>query len=312
MNALAEELRSEIERGGPLKFGRFMDQCLYHPQYGYYRRDRFGAAGDFYTAEQLQPVFGRLAAEWIRQCGRELGNWRPTVVELGAGRREMRDAFAAFDYQPVDIDSGELPSALTGIVFSNEFFDAIPVDVVHRRADQTVERRVEFDGERFVWVDGPAVNVQLPDDIEVLELQDRRVEWMTRIASSLTDGFVISIDYGYTRRELVRFPQGTLMSYQRHLAQEDVLSTPGERDITAHVDFTALQEAGERAGLETIRYESLASALLRAGEADNFASALEGGDEREVGRRRLQLKSLLFGMGETFRVLWQRKRGVCK
>jgi SAM-dependent MidA family methyltransferase len=88
----------------------------------------------------------------------------------------------------------------------------------------------------------------------------------------------------------------------------DVLESPGERDITAHVDFTALQEHGERVGLETSSFVSLASMLLRAGEPDNFTCALEASSEREAARLRLQLKTLMFGMGETFRVLVQRRR----
>jgi SAM-dependent MidA family methyltransferase len=118
---------------------------------------------------------------------------------------------------------------------------------------------------------------------------------------------VITIDYGYTKRELVRFPQGTLMSYRRHAALDDVLAEPGDRDITAHVDFSMLQEEGERAGLRTQSFESLASVLLRTGEPDAFASALAGEDAAQIAHRRLQLKSLLFGMGETFRVLVQTK-----
>jgi SAM-dependent MidA family methyltransferase len=97
------------------------------------------------------------------------------------------------------------------------------------------------------------------------------------------------------------------MSYHRHQAIEDVLLRPGDQDITAHVDFTALQAHGQGLGLETVRYESLASFLLRAGEPDSFASALEAGSEAEQMRLRMQLKSLLFGMGETFRVLLQKK-----
>ena len=82
-----------------------------------------------------------------------------------------------------------------------------------------------------------------------------------------------------------------------------MLEEPGDRDITAHVNFTALEDHGARRGLRTRRFETLAQMLLAAGEADQFAEALAGGDVR----RRMQLKTLLFGMGETFRALWQEK-----
>jgi SAM-dependent MidA family methyltransferase len=98
------------------------------------------------------------------------------------------------------------------------------------------------------------------------------------------------------------------MSYRRHQASEDVLRDPGERDITAHVCFTALEEHGRRCGLEPVRLETLARTLMDAGAADEFGAALSARDAAEEARRRLQLKTLLFGMGETFRTLIQRKR----
>jgi SAM-dependent MidA family methyltransferase len=97
------------------------------------------------------------------------------------------------------------------------------------------------------------------------------------------------------------------MGYRRHTAREAVLEQPGERDITAHVNFTALEETGAEQGLRTLRFETLARTLLDAGEPDQFACVLAAADEREQLRRRMQLKTLLFGMGETFRVLLQRK-----
>ena len=168
--------------------------------------------------------------------------------------------------------------------------------------------------DRFVWVEGGPIgdaitgyiDRYLPPDPErtVAEVNLDALDWMGRIARSLAGGYVFTVDYGYTSRESIRFPAGTLMSYRRHMAGEDVLSDPGERDITAHVNFTALEEHGKPDGLSTARFETLAKTLLDAGEADHFASALEGVDE---ARRRLQLKTLLFGMGETFRTLLQKK-----
>jgi len=131
--------------------------------------------------------------------------------------------------------------------------------------------------------------------------------WLARISAALEDGYLFTIDYGFTRGESIRFPAGTLMGYRKHTAHDDVLTDPGERDITAHVNFTALQEAGAARGLRTERFETLAQTLLAAGEADQFAAAIGSGGPAEELRRRMQLKTLLFGMGETFRVLLQRR-----
>jgi SAM-dependent MidA family methyltransferase len=97
------------------------------------------------------------------------------------------------------------------------------------------------------------------------------------------------------------------MGYRRHTAREDVLADPGERDITSHVNFTALEESGAALGLKKERFETLARTLLAAGEDDRFGSALAAATPEEAQRRTMQLKTLLFGMGETFRVLIQRK-----
>jgi SAM-dependent MidA family methyltransferase len=312
--------REEIERGGPLPFRRFMELALYHPEYGYYRRPRdpFGKHGDYYTAEQLQPVFGILVAGRVRRLYEELG--RPadfTVVELGAGRGEMAEAFSGFRYVPVDVARGAIPEKFTGVVFANEFFDALPVDAAVRRGSGFAEMRVGWKDGRFEWMEAGPVSAEAEDYIrrylpareegDLVEINLEALAWMDRIAAALERGYLLAIDYGYTARESLRFPQGTLMSYRRHTALEDVLAEPGERDITAHVNFTALEERSRSAGLAPVRFESLARLLLDAGEADGFAAALASDSPAEETRRRLLLKTLLFDMGETFRALLAKK-----
>jgi SAM-dependent MidA family methyltransferase len=313
-------LAEEIGRDGPVAFSRFMDVALYHPEHGYYRRarDPFGAGGDFFTAEQIQPVFGILMAARIRQLYREMGEPPDfTVVELGAGRGEMASAFAEWRYVPVDVDRGMLPERFRGVVFCNEFFDALPVDVAVYQGGQFLEQRVAFAGGRFQWQTGAAADAELaayfrrywapPEEGRWYEAGSKVPLWLTRISTALEDGYLFTIDYGFTRAESIRFPTGTLMAYRNHRAHDDVLIDPGERDITAHVNFSALQEAGAASGLRTERFETLAQTLLAAGEADQFGAALErDGAAQEFGRR-MQLKTLLFGMGETFRVLLQRR-----
>jgi SAM-dependent MidA family methyltransferase len=325
-----EVLAEEIERDGPIAFRRFMEVALYHPQHGYYRRTRlgrrggpFGRAGDFFTAEQIQPVFGILMAARVRQLYRALGEPADfTVVELGAGRCEMAPAFAEWRYVPIDIDSGELPEKFRGVAFSNEFFDALPVDVAIALDGEWREQRVGWRVGRFVWETAAPVSAALgdylarfgppPEDGRIAEVSLSALEWLERVAGSMDNGYLLTIDYGYRRAELIRFPAGTLMSYGRHQAADDVLHDPGERDISAHVNFTALEEHGAAHGWRTQRFETLAQTILSAGEADQFASALAAQEESEALRRRMQLKTLLVGMGETFRVLLQRREGTAE
>jgi SAM-dependent MidA family methyltransferase len=253
----------------------------------------------------------------IRQLYREMGEPPEfTVVELGAGRREMAEAFSEWTYIPVDLDSGRLPEKFRGVVFSNEFFDALPVEVAVYRDGAFREQRVAFEDGRFQWQAGGAVGEQVerylrrwfppPEEGRWYEANLEALGWMERIGRALESGYALTVDYGYTRAESVRFPAGTLMGYRRHMAREDVLEDPGQRDITAHVNFTALEECGAACGLRRERFETLARTIVTAGEADQFAAALSSDPAGEL-RRRMQLKTLLFGMGETYRVLLQRR-----
>jgi SAM-dependent MidA family methyltransferase len=317
MTPAGELLAAQIRREGSVPFRRFMETALYHPVHGYYRRPRdpFGKEGDFFTAEQVQPVFGLLMAARVRQLYRAMGEPHDfTVVELGAGRGEMAGAFSEWRYLPLDAGAGELPAQFDGVVFSNEFFDALPVDAAIFHDGAFRERRVTLAGERFAWTEGAAVDAEMerylrrwfppPEEGRCYEINFAALQWLQRVSRALRSGYVLTIDYGFTLAESIRFPAGTLMGYRRHTAREDVLEDPGARDITAHVNFTALQETGTELGLHTGRFETLAQTILAAGEADQFAAVLSGEDEL---RRRMQLKTLLFGMGETFRVLLQRK-----
>jgi SAM-dependent MidA family methyltransferase len=311
VNELERQIREEIAARGPMPFARFMELALYDPAHGYYSRarDPFGVAGDYYTSSQLQPVFGRLIAQKIAERHRALGAPADfTVVELGAGRgetaREVRACLPQVRYVEIDRNRGDLPQRFTGVVFSNEFFDALPVRVVRGSR----ERFVGIEQGKLAWIEGEPSS-PLPSGNGLIEINLAALEWLERIARSLERGFVLTIDYGSTAEELAggRFPEGSLMSYSRHVAHEDVLADPGERDITAHVNFTALAEHGRSIGLRPHPLQTQAQFLLAIGEADEFQTALAAANEQEAQRHRLLLKTLLFGMGETFRVLVQEK-----
>jgi SAM-dependent MidA family methyltransferase len=241
------------------------------------------------------------------------------VVELGAGRTEMAEALGEFAYVPIEFATGVMPNCRHGVVFSNEFFDSLPVHAAVLRNGTAHELRVGLARDRFTWLEsGPA-----PEEVEcyrkkylgslaegnMFEAGLEALAWLERISEALEAGYVFSIDYGYTSAELGRFPNGTLMSYRCHRALEDVLKDPGEQDITAHVCFSALREYGAGVGLETEIFEPLSLTLIHAGEADQFARALAAGSRNDEQARRLQLKQLLFGLGESFRTLIQKKVG---
>jgi len=288
-----------------------METALYHPKLGYYTRpgaQPFGSNGDFYTATQVQPVFGRLIAQLARQHGGGL------FIDWGAGAEALRPFLP--DYLAIDAHRGAWPERFTAFVFANELFDALPVDVFARRGGAWIERRVTHNGSRFAWIEEGTPSKEQCEWLErfgpqeddvIAEVNLRAPQLLRELASRMDAGHLLAIDYGVTRRELIRFPEGTLMSYHRHAASDDVLDSPGDRDLTAHVHFDALRSAALAHGFDEVRFESLASLLLRAGEEDSFASALDAPEPMNSALR-MQLKTLLYGMGETFRaVLWRRR-----
>jgi SAM-dependent MidA family methyltransferase len=273
--AASDILRERILREGPISFEVFMETALYHPEFGYYRRQRdpFGRDGDFYTATQLRP-YGVL----LRAVFDSLTPYR-AVVDIGAGRGQLSEAFREWRYIPVE--SGDsLPEPLDGIIFANELFDALPC----RAFGASGESRVAIDGGRFVWTQPP-----------IWEECPRGQVMLKAMSACLRRGFLVVIDYGYNEHEREsRFPRGSLMSYRNHSAGEDVLDSPGERDITFHVNFTRLIADAEQIGWKLLAKDSLRTFLMRAGE-----KALE--ESRRAGPE--QLKTLLFGLGERFEAL---------
>lgn len=314
-------LAAEIDGGGPIPFSRFMELALYHPQLGYYagRRDPFGRAGDFFTNAQLQPVFGRLVAQQVDRWRSAMGSPEGfTVLELGCGRgetgEEIRRCLPGIQWIAVDQGDRWPDRPVVGVALCNEFFDALPVDLVERHGDGWVEWRVGLSGNAFAWQRGDRAESRqglprIPDG-QRIETCERQLDALDRIDAALDAGWLLAIDYGYTRAEIergARFADGTLMSYRDHRADPEVLLEPGRRDITAHVNFSALADRGRADGFEVFPLRSQQAFLIEVGEPDGFAFALDAGTERERFDRRMQLKALLYGMGETFRVLVMRK-----
>ena len=139
-------------------------------------------------------------------------------------------------------------------------------------------------------------------------------QWMRSVAEKLIRGFVITVDYGDLAKYLYveDRPQGTLLAYRGHLPSEDFFSAPGEFDLTAHVNFSALIDTGKDAGLELTGFTSQQRFLLALGEGNEFADLYEpGASEVENLKARLKLKRLIHpeGMGNIFKVLVQH-RGI--
>jgi SAM-dependent MidA family methyltransferase len=296
-------IRERIQRRGPVPFPWFMEQALYHAEYGYYARPgtRIGRLGDFYTNVSTGSLFGQILAVQIVEMWASLG--RPVdfkIIEQGAEDGQLAiDILSAIEegtdpplqcsyiiIEPfhakqaaqrnrlerrfrtkvrwiADLDSLK---AINGVFISNELLDAMPVHLLEYRQSHWYERYVTCSPKDFQFVSLPiespevaeaAGRLPLPPHspyLTEINLNSRR--WIKEIKSSLDQGFILIVDYGYPRNEYYKpdRTEGTLACYSRHRRSFDPLANPGEKDITAHVDFTFLAKSAEEANLHVGGY----------------------------------------------------------
>jgi SAM-dependent MidA family methyltransferase len=301
-------LRSLVDgAGGWLPFSRFMEAALYAPGLGYYAAGamKFGAAGDFITAPELTPLFGRTLAHSIAPVLVQSGG---EVLELGAGSgRLAADLLGELErlgtlparYSILDVSADlrqrqqqtiaresphlaervqwldALPEQFSGVILGNEVLDALPVELVHWTDAGPRVRGVVRQGDAFAWQDHPIADPVLLARAETLKLAPGYVSeinlaadaLIASLANRLERGLIVMIDYGFGEAEYYH-PQrrmGTLRVHYRHHALDDPFYLPGLCDLTAHVDFSAVARAGTAAGLELAGYTSQANFLLNSG-----------------------------------------------
>jgi SAM-dependent MidA family methyltransferase len=217
----------------------------------------------------------------------------------------------------------EIPARIpVGCVFSNELLDALPVHRVLQHRGALREIFVTTDGKVFSEVPHPLSTYAITDyfadqqiTLEEGQLAEAGLEacdWITEIARRLDRGFVLTIDYGHEAADLfdAHHQSGTVLSYSKHQASNNLYAAPGEQDLTAHVNFTALRQWGARHSLETLGLVTQTAFLLALGKGNDFADLYDNGmDESARVRARLQLKTLIYpeGLGERFQVLLQQK-----
>jgi SAM-dependent MidA family methyltransferase len=349
VNPLRQKIEEEIRARGPIPFSRYMELCLYDPELGYYSRHahQFGKTGDFYTSSDVHAVFGRLMARQFEEMWRALGSPAlVTIRELGPGRgllaqdvldwseNKFPHFFSALSYE-LDERSPALRDRIARtlyrhfgsgkaafrsleektpspvIVFANEFFDALPVEILSEKGSLRLAAR---DG-RFIetWAAPSSEELEFLDRYSVHPEAGERIEVplqsleQLRAATNFARGFLVVIDYGYTREEqLAGRHRGTLKAIRQHSVSANPYEAPGEQDITADVNFTALASAAQQRGMQTHSLLTQSQFLMGIGEANQFADAFEDCRlPQERAKVALQLKHLVTpaGMGESFHVL---------
>jgi SAM-dependent MidA family methyltransferase len=280
-----------------------MEAALYDPEFGYYRRSdlqRWGREGDYRTSAERSELFAATFARYFAKLYEELGQPRRwSIVEGGAGdgsfarrvQRALEDGyprvFEATRYVISEIRNASEPFDQSNpcLYFSNELLsEFLDRHAIKLASGQTIE-----------------VNLAIDD-------------WLTSLASQLKRGYVITVDYGAEALELYDpslRPNGTLRAFSKHGFVDDVLSAPGEYDITSSVNWTQVKATGERLGLQVMEFESQDRFLLEAGLLDELNHRLKQ-IETQAYQVRLTTDAremiLPGGMASSFQVLVQ-KRG---
>jgi SAM-dependent MidA family methyltransferase len=312
--ALVEMIREEIRTRGPQSFAWFMEQALYHPAHGYYSSDRaaIGRRGDYFTNVSVGPLFGELLAAQFAEIWERLGRIDNfVIVEQGAHhgqfardvldstQRRFPEFFSVLRYQIVEPflalqnrqsetlrqfssrvlwkkSLGEL-DPFVGIHFSNELLDAMPINLRGKL--------VGLDDDKLVFVDGPTA----------APLNQTLLDWIDCLSTKLERGFVIAVDYGFSRAEF----REVLQVRTKHRLLDSPFEEIGQADITAHVNWTDLAERAGDIGLGLAGFSDQHHFIT--GIIAKFPGRFEEAD----AKTKRQLQTLLHPemLGRTFQVL---------
>jgi SAM-dependent MidA family methyltransferase len=299
-----------------------------------------GDGSDFVTAPELSPLFGQALAMQVAEALRQTGTdvvWE-FGAGTGALAGQVLDALAAQgvalrQYVIVDVSGSlrqrqqqrlarfgdcvqwldALPEGMEGVVLGNEVLDAMPVQLLHRcdgvwheRGVAVAEQPDQSNGSVFVWHDRPTA-LRPPVEVEgshdyLTEIHPQAQAFMATLGGRLRRGAAFFIDYGFGEREYYHAQRsgGTLMCHQAHRADADPLHAVGDKDITAHVDFTGIAVAAQQAGLELLGYTTQGWFLLNCGLGPLMQQV-------SLSQRAMAQKLVLeHEMGELFKVI-----GLC-
>ena len=337
MTALGNIIKARIRANGPITLASYMAECLLHPQHGYYAtREPFGLAGDFTTAPEISQMFGELLGLSLAQNWLDQGAPAPfALAEIGPGRGTlMADVLRATRgvpgfhaglrlwlieasprlravqaqtlqaYAPTWAGAAQDLPPLPLFLLANEFFDALPIRQFQRAGPAWRERLVGVQEDRLCLGLGPILPVadlsdRLADTTEgqIVETCPAALPIMAEIGTRVaTQGAALVIDYGGWRS------LGDTFQALRAHAPVDPFASPGEADLTAHVDFAALARAASPAACAYTTQGQLLSALGIAQRSAHLASNLAGEalQSHRAATRRLTAPS---EMGTLFKVL---------
>ena len=310
---ISEQLKTKIIQSiqsnhGWISFDRFMEHALYDPELGYYTGTlrKFGEKGDFITASDISSFFSKTLCIQFKEIFQSVAR---SIIEIGAGSGE----FALQVIQSLSSDNEdinhyfileishslrrqqyellinhlpshlfskiqwieEIPKEFEGIIFCNEFLDALPVDLIKKESGKYYRKGVGVENDLFVWKDKPIEDISSYDQAVLEDLPDNYLiehslhikNWLNKITQSLSKGIVLIIDYGFNQTEYFheQRSQGTLMCHFKHYAHDNPLIQIGIQDITTHINFSYVAREASKLGLNITGYISQANFLINCG-----------------------------------------------
>jgi SAM-dependent MidA family methyltransferase len=290
------------------------------------------SGSDFVTAPELSPLFGQTLAHAVAQALRASGT--AEIWEFGAGSGALAEQLLQTlgeqveRYTVVDLSGtlrerqqerlmpygnrvqwvSELPTAMQGVIVGNEVLDAMPVQLLHFDGSQWLERGVVSAGTEFAWSDRPTALQPPLETLQsenawsagyVTEIHPQAEAFVSTLAERLTRGAAFFIDYGFPEAEYyhTQRTEGTLMCHRAHRCDTDPLTDVGLKDITAHINFTAIALAAQNAGLDVLGYTSQAHFLFNCGVME----ALKNADFKTIANTQKLFTE--HEMGELFKVI---------
>jgi SAM-dependent MidA family methyltransferase len=326
---LIESIRETIRARGPQSFAWFMQQALYHPEHGYYSSGRcvIGRRGDYFTNVSVGPLFGQLLASQFSEIWERLGKMNDFVIaEQGAHdgqfardvlefvQTRLPEFFDALRYRIVEpfpilqkrqgqtleafhdkVDWHSSLQPFTGVHFSNELLDAMPVCLI---SDGT-EKLVTLDGDKFVFVERP---------VDETMFNQTALKCIDEIAATLQRGYVIAIDYGFLDEEFGR----TVEVRARHRNLDSPFEQIGDADITMSVHWKSIVERAQANGLRVAGFTDqhhfltgIISQLGRGGSPEPPAGDWGQSPLPDSPKAKRELQTLLHPemLGRAFQVL---------
>ncbi len=349
---LSEQLKTKIiqfihSSHGWISFDSFMEHALYDPKLGYYTGTlrKFGEKGDFVTASEISSFFAKTLCIQFKEIFQSVAR---NIIEIGGGsgqfalqviqsltsdnehinhyfileishslRRQQYELL--INHLPSHLFSKiqwieEIPEEFEGIIFCNEFLDALPVDLIKKESGKYYQKGVGVENDLFIWKDKSIEDISSYEQATLENLPDNYLiehsfhikSWLNKMSQSLNKGIVLIIDYGFNQTEYFheQRSQGTLMCHFKHYAHDNPLIQIGIQDITTHVNFSYVAREASKSGLNIAGYISQANFLINCGIL-NLLETVNLEDRALYMQSVMEVQKLLSPseMGDLFKVM---------